>query len=629
MAWPCRGPDVPAGGDAPNAPPRPGDHRKTARPMPRRFVFVLALAFLGLVALAAAPWTLSGDGLAAGVSRHLLATYGLRLDVRGRSTLALLPVPRVKFENIRLTGGGIEADGGTLRAEMRLLPLIGGRIDLAEVTLAGSRVAVPGGPAAIVEGPLTPRLKARLSQQIGLRRVVVTGTDVRWPEGRVDDVNLVFTLPGGDRVETAGSLTFRGETFEIAHATIAPGLFAAGQPSPVTLTVAAPGLRATLAGDLQAGSDPRLTGEGTLELRSPRDFSRWSGIEVPLAATLRKATVSGEFSLTRRAATWPSVSIALGPDVLEGSLSMRLDGRRAAITGTLATNRIDLTDFFAPFLQARTASGLWSGEEASLDLSTGGDLDLRVSAADAVVGRLKLSDVAASILVRPGRIEASLGRAGIDKGSLKGRLVLSEAGETTDLKLQGNFDQVDIASFLAETGQPRWITGLAQGQVILELGGSTVVDLVRQSHGKATIVVRQGELLGIGLADSLKRIEKRPLAGSTDWKGGRTVFDQAHVALNIGAGVGEIVDGAVTASNLRTTLHGRVSLIERAVMVRALVDPALPSPLPSPMLILNVAGSWDDVAIVPDAKPLIERSGAAKPLFGSVPRAQQPLATAQ
>jgi AsmA protein len=438
---------------------------------------------------------------------------------------------------------------------------------------------------------------------------------VRWKDDGIDDVNLVFTVAGGERFEIAGTFAWRGEAVEIAHTTIAPDLLLAGKPAPFTFNMTGPGSRVALTGELQAGPDPRVAGTGTIELRSPRDFSRWSGFDLPLAPTLQRMAVAGEFSTRGRLVTWPSVVLSVGQDRLEGSLSMRLDGRRAVVTGTLAANRIDLTEFFGPFLQARTPAGLWSGEDVSLTAATGGDLDLRLSAADATIGRIRLADMAAGILIRPGRIEASLGRAGLNGGSVKGRLVFSESAESADLKVQGAFEQVDLAAFLADVGQPRWITGQAQGQVALETSGATIADLVRQAHGRTAITVRQGELVGIGLVDALKRVEKRPLAASTEWKGGRTFFDQAHVTLNVGAGVGEITEGAMTAANLRTGLQGRVSLIERSVTIRALVDPAAPSAMPSPLIVLDVLGGWDDVAIVPDVKSLIERSRAAKPLL--------------
>jgi AsmA protein len=48
--------------------------------------------------------------------------------------------------------------------------------------------------------------------------------------------------------------------------------------------------------------------------------------------------------------------------------------------------------------------------------------------------------------------------------------------------------------------------------------------------------------------------------------------------------------------------------------------------------VFDVSGAWDNVTVTPDARSLIERSGAAKPLFGPERLPQNeplPLATAQ
>src|SRR5919107_752735 len=110
--------------------------------MSRRVVFLIALIALVVFGAATAPWTLTGSGLSTAVADHMKSRYGLDFKAKGRSTFAVLPIPRVKLEEItlRTPDGALEADGGTLRGELRLLPLLVGRIELAEVTLSETRI---------------------------------------------------------------------------------------------------------------------------------------------------------------------------------------------------------------------------------------------------------------------------------------------------------------------------------------------------------------------------------------------------------------------------------------------------------------------------------------------------------
>jgi len=577
--------------------------------MRRRTVLFVAVLALAVLAAAAVPWTLSTGGVAASIAKSLRDGYGIDLEVRGRSTLAFLPIPRVKFEDVRLasTNGALAVEGGTLRGELRLVPLLVGRVELSDLALDRAHISLAGGWPEWLRNATLPRSDAML------RRLVLTGSSLRWPEGGLDDINMVATWSGESRVDLAGSLSWQGDGMEVARASIDPASLLAGRPSSFALALNAPATRISLTGDVQAGTNPQLTGTGRIEIRSAGEFARWSGIALPLGSVLPTLTIEGPFTADRRRLTWPSVAVTLGSDRLEGTLGFRLADGRPGLTGTLAADRLDLSEIVAPILHAKTAGG-WSGEPATLARVTSGDLDLRLSATEAHIGRLTFEDMATGILVRPGRVEVSVSRAGLNEGTLKGRLALTRAGDVLDLKAQGAVDRVELGRLLASVGQTRWIAGQATGQFHIEGSGVSPYDIVRQASGRTSLTVRYGELLGIGLNDVLKRIEKRPLAALMEWRGGRTPFDVAQLNLTIGGGIGEVSDGSLAAPAMRSSLQGQISFVDGAVALRATVEPT-PNPSPSRSIVFDLTGWLGDVAVMPEAKALIERSGAAKPLF--------------
>jgi AsmA protein len=602
--------------------------------MSRRAVLLLALAALAVLGTAAVPWTLSSGRFVTAVGDDLRTNFGIDFKVEGRSTIAVLPLPRVKFENVSLTSAGreIRVDGATLRAELRLWPLLLGRVELSDASLHGARVNAAATSLAGVDWRSLLNHRDDSPQEIP--RVVLTSSSIRWAEGDdgvLDDVNLVASWPDtGKAFELVGSASWRGEAFRVTQLSLRPALLAAERPSPFVISAVLPSGRLSLTGEARLGDDPGLTGQGLVQASSIRDLSRWSGVALPLGPMIGALSVSGDFTLTRRRLSWPAVTVTLGSDRLEGTLSVRLEGERPVIAGTLAADTLDLSRFVEPFTQARTFVGTWREDEIELARTTRGDLDLRLSATGAQLGAIKLSDMAANVLVRPGQIEASLGRAGFYDGSLKGRLIIAKVGDATEVKTQATYADVDLGAFLSAIGEPRWITGRAQGQVQLDGTGRNAAEIVRQSQGRTSLTVKAGELVGIGLDDLVRRIEKRPLAASLEWQGGRTPFDVAQVALNIGSGIGEITEGRMQSPHVVTTLQGRVLLAERALDVKAMVDPATPAPAASPMIMFGVNGGWDAVRITPDAKSLIQRSGAARPLFGPLPvKPGNPVTTAQ
>jgi AsmA protein len=604
--------------------------------MSRRAVLSIAVVCLLLLAGAAVPWTLSAGGLAASVASHLKAEYGLDLLVSGRSTFAVLPKPRIKFEQISLRqpSTSLTAEGGTLRAEIAILPLLLGRVSLGSVSLSDSRI---GASASELRSRDWASLLRDAARQASIDRLVIAGSSLRWtdrPEDGLDNINAVFAWSAADdMLNAAGSSLFRGETVSIEEATLQPLALASGRAGRLALNATLHAAQLSVDGIAQAGADPRFKGSSLLKATSTRTFTRWSGLDLPFGSLLRAVSVEGLLSFDRRGLSWPSVKVKLGSDALEGTLAVRLDGERPLISGTLAADEVDLSDLVTPIALAMTSSGTWSEDAIDLSRATASDLDLRFSASDARLARVRLGDMAASVQVRPGRIEASLGRGTFHEGTLKGRLSLISTEGATEVRAQGAFDKVEMGSFLTATGQGRWIQGPGQGQFQLEGTGRTPAEVVRRVTGHANVTIRDGELIGIGLGDAIRRAEKRPLSASLNWKGGRTPFDQAHVQVNVVEGVAQIADSQLTAPGLVTNLRGRIFLLDRALDLKAGVAPTTAGPSLAPSIVFDLTGRWQDVIVTPDARSLIRRSGAAKPLFGPTPplagTTTRPLATAQ
>ena len=587
--------------------------------MSRRAVLLIALISLAVLGAAAAPWTLSGEGLATSVAEHVREKYGLVFKAHGRSTFAALPIPRVKFENVELASPDrtLVAEGGTLRGELRLLPLLFGEVRLSEVALAGAKVTANWGSLRSMDWSGLIKDRRNVSQAY---RLIVTGSSLHWSDIPGADLTrleaVVRWTDYDEALYAVGSAQWRDVAVSLEEAAIYPALLATGQLSPVSLTLSAPAGRITVTGQAQLSDGPRITGESLVQLSSVRDFTRWSSLKLPFGPLMGGLSATGDFSLDHRRLSWPSVSVTLGKDKLEGTLAVRFDMERPLITGTLAADSLDLSSFFEPLAQARSASGTWSEEAIDLTHTTGSDLDLRLSASSAQLGRVRLDDMAAGVLVRPGKIEASLGRATLNKGTLKGRLSLAKQNGGTEVKTQGTFEGVDLLAFLNTIGEPRWIGGQAQGLFQFDGTGRTPAEIIRQSQGRTSVTVKDGELIGMALNDALRRVEKRPLLASLNWRSGRTPFDQAQVHLNLKDGIGEFADSRLSSPILIANLHGQLSLLHRTLNLKADVSPVAPTPSPEPAIVFDVSGGWDNIVVTPEARSLIQRSGAAKPLFG-------------
>lgn len=212
-------------------------------------------------------------------------------------------------------------------------------------------------------------------------------------------------------------------------------------------------------------------------------------------------------------------------------------------------------------LDPSDASGTdWRARSLALAPLTGGDLDLRLSAGAARIGPVLAEDVAASILVRSGNIEAALNRASLSSGTLKGRLALTASAANpalTEVKAQGVFDGIDLAALLAAIGEEAWVAGRAQGQFMADGAGTNPSELMSHVGGHAVLNVEGGTLVGVDLAEVTLR------QGNSARRTGRTAFERATLSLRFTDGVGQITEGTLEGQALSASLRGRVLLPDR------------------------------------------------------------------
>src|SRR5215213_7067459 len=130
--------------------------------MPRRILLVVLIACFPALAAAVVPWRLSSDALRSWASDPLRHISGLELAAAGPGTIALLPVPRLRLESIILAapGGTPVVRGGPLKGEIRILPLLMGRLEFAELALSGAAIDVEVGDEATGWEQATTRLRA-------------------------------------------------------------------------------------------------------------------------------------------------------------------------------------------------------------------------------------------------------------------------------------------------------------------------------------------------------------------------------------------------------------------------------------------------------------------------------------
>jgi AsmA protein len=603
----------------------------------KRLSLVLAAALtIGAVVLIAASAFVPGDRVRSAVIAEIRTVTGLEPTIHGDTSVSLFPTARVTFSDVSL---GDDRNGGTalaadrLTATLRLLPLLIGQIETADVALTRPQLTInlePDGRSnwsgliATLARTLKPGAKHSDS--------VMSFSEIRMTDGTIavndkahgirevlSSVEVSLAWPSIARSFGAtGRFTWRGEAFDVGAS--AGDLFSAltGDRSGLKVRLAGEPFKLAFDGHMSYRPAPKL--EGTLSLAGPslRGMVRWAG-GPPLPGggfglfALKAQTVisGGSFAM-------PQVNIELDGNAAEGVLAFASEPRMT-VKGTLAAEALDLSLYVSTLEVMHASERDWSRQRIAVEGLRDFDLDLRISAARIKVASAKLGRTGVAANLSDGRLTLAVGEAQAFGGILRGTVLLAKSAAGVDIKSLLQLSDVDLDQCLGELFGVRRLEGKGDIAVAVEANGDSVFALTRTINGSATLAGRQGALTGFNVEQLLKRLEQRPLSIGGDFRRGRTPFDKLNVTLKIAQGVATVEDVALEGGPVRLALGGIASIPSReldlkgtaSLMTTATDAPAFELPF-------VVQGGWDDPIMLPDARSLIRRSGAAAPLLDAV-----------
>jgi AsmA protein len=408
-------------------------------------------------------------------------------------------------------------------------------------------------------------------------------------------------------------LRWRGEAVEItANWPLPQGRDAAGRGKvlPVFLRLVSGMGSVRFEGVRQPGPIGPIEGRLEAETGSLPQALEWIGESSPFANLADKLRLSGEAVLTASSLTMPNISLNIDADRLDGAALIRPGANGAwGVSATLDGARLDIDRMLT---RSGAITHLEEAATGRVPLRVGRDgwrmVDLRLSIEQARLAKARLSDVALQILASEGRLDVSLARATAYRGAVKGRLAISAESPAAPYELRFNVsaERVELASALADIGDMRRLSGTGFLQATLDGSGESLPDIARSLKGRASLVVRQGEITGASLAELARRAERQPLAALREGLTGRSAFESINFGGPVQDGVIEVADGLIAGAGFRLALAGGVSLPERSLRLKAL----LTGQTPASRLPFEISGPWGQPRFTPDAAALLGRGAS-------------------
>ncbi|OYX88851.1 MAG: hypothetical protein B7Y71_00280 [Xanthobacter sp. 35-67-6] len=600
---------------------------KTRRAAFTTAVLAGVLAVFGLALMTLTPSLVSEGELRRVVSEALARTTGgQHATIGGAPPIALLPAPAVVLDKVTFPMPGrfaLDAEGAVAR--LRLLPLLMGRVEVADVTLERPTLVVTGKPPAftpalvsLISGPKLPELRLRggtiaIRNTDGLTEELISGIEAdieRSPLGGGVKARVVFTWR--DR-ETQADL-------DIADAPT----FIAGRLTDTRFELTSGESWLHFKGQAAAGLSARITGDLSGEAPVLRALADWAGVRLPIAGGFKRFAFSGKVAGDRDKAQISPLKLDLDGNRSEGALSLRLDGSTPTLEGTFAADAIDLSPY-GPISMTESRGGDWDRSRLNPNLLSRFNLDLRLSAARMRIEDSIMERVATSAMLRSGHLVLALGTAQAWGGTVRASLDVMEdpQGKGMALRFKGDGTGIALDRALGDLLAIRRIEGVGDLEADLSGTGRSYFELAQSLSGQVNLQAANGSVTGIDVAQVMRRIERRPLSGGGDLRGGRTPFDRLTARISLASGVATVHTADILGKQVNLLLKGEVDVGARDIDLQGhailLTSPSGSERQGPPFdLPFIIQGSWQSPFVMLDPRSLIERSGAAQPLLEAV-----------
>ncbi|MFA5119825.1 AsmA family protein [Zavarzinia sp.] len=390
---------------------------------------------------------------------------GHRVVLGGDIRFRLLPAPSISVRAVRVTGADPAAPDlaavQALDVRLGLLPLLGGKVEIADVRLvkpvlrlaeAAAAAPAPGGssgsrsnaPTSPTPGPApggtaapaTSPAPAGGGSDIAVQRVVIEEGRIEYhpasgPPVTVDSIEATLSAPSlSGPFSASGGATYKGQPVTVD---IAVGRLTGVQPVGIEAKLGLVGANAQFGGTLDlSGAEPRVAGKASLSLDDPAALAALTGATLP--ALQGPIALEGTVGGTASALAIDDLTLMLGEARGTGRLALTL-GDRPAASLKLRIARIDADALQAaltpakPKTPAATAAApapaageagfaLPSGFDADVDLGidavqwSGGVVQKLALVASLEGGKLTVSNVSALL---PGATDVGLSGTAVNR----------------------------------------------------------------------------------------------------------------------------------------------------------------------------------------------------------------------
>jgi len=466
------------------------------------------------------------------IAAQVKSATGRDLAIKGDLNLEISLEPAIAVDGVTFANASWGSKPEMLSvdrfaAEVSLLPLLSGTVDVKRVVLQGVTVLAEtdkSGNGNWVFGKSGGEAETPAAGGGGalpvVRMVAIKDVNVTYRDGvtgqtynlALDNVDLQADGPDAP-LNTAVVGSINGQPFKIAGNLGSINALAAGGMVAMKLDVEALATKIGLDGQAgMAAGGPNANLKLSVNVANVAETLKAAEAVAPQAAGVALPTI-GAVKLASAVAyqgdtlALSDLALQAGSLELKGDLAVGLGGQRPSLKGTLNTGTVNVDEFMpkkdgeSKTADAAAAEGSKGGEKRvfpadplPLDGLKTADVDMKITAEKIISQGVKASGVSVAILLKNGRLDVKPLKATVFDGAITANLSLDASKASPSLKAVLGVDQLDYDKALTSQGLKDTARGKVDVDIDVAGSGGSVRQLMAGLNGKARIVTKDGRI---------------------------------------------------------------------------------------------------------------------------------------
>lgn len=480
--------------------------------------------------------------LRASVIQNLSEWTGATVSITGRTRLSYFPrpvlvIPKVKLSGIQRLPALRAISAKRIEVRIGLWSLFSSTLVVDRITFIEPQIESNSeDPAAGARSTKnTARKLVRTLENapfdlIRLENGVLTVTGPATTE-KFTAINAKINLrqPGGAH-SSRGMFTWRGQVVSFNYEGEEHQSEASPLTFPVSITIGGDLFSAQIDGEASVSDGVKVKGNLDLKIANLPSFARWTGILVPEDQKTGDFAANGTFHWEGHEIGFDEGSFELDGNRALGAMTLDFAGPRPQFEGTLALQKLDLTQYFetsAP-LPATSKTGTQPGKQKTIDIGFPLlhhiNLDLRISTTELTAPPLTFGQSALSVTLKAGRLVADIAVFELCGGNGNIRLEFDASVPDTSTRLTASISDVSARTCIEIFTAESLLEGTANLTLDITSKGRTGKDLLEKLGGKITLSMTAGQA-DVDVAKLVSGLRDGPVKGWSAARGSATAFE--------------------------------------------------------------------------------------------------------